>query len=208
MLEAEGLTCSKGTRLLFEDVSFQLRAGQLLRVTAPNGHGKTSLLRILCGLARADAGTVCWRGADIHRLGPAYRQHLLYLGHADALADSLTPLENLRFLCQAQADAVSTAACRDALCRMDLAALLDLPARVLSRGQRRRVMLARLSLRPARPLWILDEPFNLLDAATVAALTRTLASHCDNGGRVLLTTHQEVAFDRPVRTLDLGPHTP
>lgn len=91
MLEAEGLTCSKGTRLLFEDVSFQLRAGQLLRVTAPNGHGKTSLLRILCGLARADAGTVCWRGADIHRLGPGYRQHLLYLGHADALADSLTP---------------------------------------------------------------------------------------------------------------------
>lgn len=208
MLEAEGLTCSKGTRLLFEDVSFQLRAGQLLRVTAPNGQGKTSLLRILCGLMRPDAGTVRWRGTDIHRLGPAFRQHLLYLGHADALADSLTPLENLRFLCQAQADAVSTAACRDALCQMNLAAMLDLPARVLSRGQRRRVMLARLSLRPARPLWILDEPFNLLDAATVATLTRTLASQCDSGGRVLLTTHQEIAFDRPVHTLGLGPDTP
>ncbi|MGE8657162.1 MAG: cytochrome c biogenesis heme-transporting ATPase CcmA [Achromobacter sp.] len=208
MLEAEGLTCSKGTRLLFEAVSFQLHAGQLLRVAAPNGQGKTSLLRILCGLARADSGTVRWRGVDIHRLGPAFRQHLLYLGHADALADSLTPLENLRFLCQAQADAVTLATCREALGRMNLAAMRDLPVRVLSRGQRRRVMLARLSLRPARPLWILDEPFNLLDAATVAALTRTLASHCDHGGLVILTTHQEVAFDRPVRTLDLGPDSP
>ncbi|CAB3876283.1 Cytochrome c biogenesis ATP-binding export protein CcmA [Achromobacter insuavis] len=204
MLEARDLTCSKGDRLLFPPLSFQLRAGQMLRVVAPNGHGKTSLLRTLCGLARADSGAVWWRGTDIQRLGAGFRQHLLYLGHADALNDLLTPLENLRLLCQAQAQPATAAACRDALCRMGLEAGLDLPVGVLSQGQRRRAVLARLLLHPARALWLLDEPFTALDAATVAHLARLLTRHCDDGGRVVLTTHQDVPLERAPRMLDLA----
>lgn len=203
MLEANDLSCSKGDRLLFYNISFQLDAGSILRIVAPNGYGKTSLLRILCGLARAEAGNVLWNGIDIHRVNTAFQRDLLYLGHASALTDLLTPLENLRFMCRANADAVSEQDCIDALGQIGLEAERDLPVRVLSQGQRRRVMLARLSLSPARRMWILDEPFNALDTAMIAALAMTLQNHCHHGGSVVLTTHQDVPFAVSPRVLDL-----
>lgn len=204
MLYAADLACLKGDRLLFRGLSLQVAPGAMLRVAGPNGFGKTSLLRILCGLAHPEAGEIRWNGRPIGRDRESFHRTLLYLGHAPALNDLLTPLENLRFTCAAAGDEVDEDACVDALVRIGLADQLDLPARVLSQGQRRRVGLARLFLGIGRSLWVLDEPFTALDAAAVADLATTLSDHCAAGGLVILTTHQDAPFAAPPTVLDLS----
>lgn len=203
MLCATDLACLKGDRLLFRGLSLTAAPGDMLRVAGPNGFGKTSLLRILCGLSHAEAGEVRWDDVPIRRDRESYHRALLYLGHAPALNDLLTPLENLRFLCESGGDAVDEARCADALVRIGLGEQLDLPARVLSQGQRRRVGLSRLFLGARRRLWVLDEPFTALDVAAVGELATTLSEHCADGGIVVLTTHQDAPFLKPPRVLDL-----
>jgi heme exporter protein A len=131
-------------------------------------------------------------------------RELLYLGHAPALNDLLTPLENLRFACAAAGDEIDEQSGVTALARIGLENQLDLPARVLSQGQRRRVGLARLFLSARRTLWVLDEPFTALDTAAVADLATTLSDHCAAGGMVMLTTHQDAPFARAPAVLDVG----
>ena len=204
MLEVDDLACLKGDRLLFRDLAFRLQAGELLRVAGPNGVGKTSLLRLVTGLALPEAGRIHWRGASIRRNREAFHGELLYLGHAPAINDLLSPLENLRFACAAAGDASDEASCTRALLRIGLEHQLDLPARVLSQGQRRRVGLARLFLSSRRALWVLDEPFTALDVKAVADLAQALSEHCAGGGMVMLTTHQDAPFAVTPRVLDVG----
>lgn len=205
MLEVTDLACLKGDRLLFRGLALRLAPGAMLRVAGPNGVGKTSLLRLLTGLTEPEAGTVSWCGVPLRRERENFHRALFYLGHAAALNDMLSALENLRFACAAAGDEeVDEAACVRALERIGLGAQLDLPARVLSQGQRRRVGLARLFLASARPLWVLDEPFTALDVHAVADLADTLGAHCAAGGIVVLTTHQEAPFAQPPDVLDVG----
>ena len=204
LLQANNLSCVREDRTLFEHLSFAVRSGDLMQIEGPNGVGKTSLLRLVTGLALPEAGEIRWRGESIRRAREAFHGDLLYLGHAAALNDLLSPLENLRFACAAAGDAVDEDDCVQALQRIGLADQLDLPARVLSQGQRRRVGLARLFLSNARPLWVLDEPFTALDVHAVADLAATLSAHCDAGGMVMLTTHQDAPFARPPDVLDVG----
>jgi heme exporter protein A len=194
-LEADGLTCVRGDRRLFHQLSLSLGAGQVLRVEGDNGAGKTSLLRILAGLGLPALGEVRWNGLAIARQRERYGRSLLYLGHLGALKDELTPEENL--LTDAQLGGwpgVDRDRVLDALDRMGLRRVAALPARVLSAGQRRRTALTRLLLSPA-PLWVLDEPFNALDVAAVEQLGRTLSAHTARGGLVVLTSHQPLALD-------------
>jgi heme exporter protein A len=204
MLEIDDLACLRGDRLLFRHLALSVQAGELWRITGANGVGKTSLLRLLCGLATPDSGEVRWQGKAIRREREDFHAALLYLGHAAALNDLLTPVENLRFACAVAGDEASTADCTAALSRIGLARQLDLPAKVLSQGQRRRVGLARLFLATQRPLWILDEPFTALDVAAVAELAQVIAQHASAGGMVIFTSHQDADFGAPVRTLDIG----
>lgn len=204
MLETVQLACQRGDRVLFRKLDVSVEDGQLLRVMGANGMGKTSLLRLLAGLAYPLAGEVRWRGRAIQGQREIYHAALFYLGHASALNDLLTPLENLRFACAAAGDAVSPEACDAALHRIGLARQLDLPARVLSQGQRRRVGLARLFLAAHRPLWLLDEPFTALDAKAVAELAGNIDGHCARGGIVVLTSHQDVFLRTPATELDIA----
>jgi heme exporter protein A len=204
MLEANDLACLKGDRLLFRGLALRVAPGAMLRVAGANGMGKTSLLRILCGLAHAEHGEVRWGGRTIRSERETFHRALLYLGHAPALNDMLTPLENLRFACAAGEDDADEDRCVEALVRIGLAHQLDLPARVLSQGQRRRVGLARLFLSAPRPLWVLDEPFTALDVAAVRELVTTLEDHCASGGMVVLTTHQDAPFATPPAVVDLA----
>lgn len=201
MLEALGLGAVRGDRRLFAGLNLGLESGELLYVHGPNGSGKTTLLRMLCGLVMPAEGEVCWQGKTIRALGDDYRRELLYLGHAVALKDDLTGLENLRIAAALSGMAVDGAWAEEALAALGLAGFEDLPVRVLSQGQKRRVALARLQLSLASSregggarLWILDEPFTALDKAAVGALEKVLAAHLERGGIVVLTTHQEVAL--------------
>lgn len=204
MLYATDLACLKGDRLLFRGLELRVDPGEMVRVAGPNGAGKTSLLRILCALALPEHGEVRWKDQPISRDRESFHRDLLYSGHAPALNDLLTPLENLRFSCAAAGESAHEETCIDALVRIGLAAQLDLPARVLSQGQRRRVGLARLFIETDRKLWVLDEPFTALDVAAVADLASTLSEHCASGGMVVLTTHQDAPFAKPPRILDLA----
>lgn len=187
MLKVSQLACSRGERQLFADVSFSLAAGEWLHVQGENGAGKTSLLRLLVGLSPADAGEIYWRGvaaseADFHR-------DLLYLGHHAAVKDDLTPLENLCLSAALDGIHLHEEAALAALVRLGLRGREALPVRVLSAGQKRRVLLARLLTRPAA-LWVLDEAFNALDSGAVQLLGALVGEHLARGGLAVLTSHQ------------------
>jgi heme exporter protein A len=187
MLTVSGLACSRGERQLFADVSFSLAAGEWLHVQGANGAGKTNLLRALVGLSPHAAGEILWRGV-LAREAELPRD-LLYLGHQAAVKDDLTPLENLRFAAELDDAPLESSAALAALARLGLRGREHLPVRVLSAGQKRRVLLARLLTRRA-PLWVLDEAFNALDSQAVQLLGELVGEHLSGGGLAVLTSHQ------------------
>lgn len=187
MLNVSGLACSRGERRLFADVSFSLAGSEWLHVQGENGAGKTSLMRLLVGLSPADAGEIFWRGEAAP--SPEFRRDMIYLGHHAAVKEDLTPLENLRLAAALDGIDLSESAALAALIRLGLRGREELPVRVLSAGQKRRVLLARLLTRPAL-LWVLDEAFNALDVAAVKLLGDLIAEHLKGGGLAILTSHQ------------------
>jgi heme exporter protein A len=205
-LQVNNLTCIRGDRRLFTDLSFELQASQLLHLKGRNGTGKTTLQRSLAGLFHPDAGDVLWNGQSIRELGETYYQDMLYIGHAPGIKLELSAAENLRTQCGLRGLTVSEDDAWVALQKLGLAGFEDLPARMLSAGQKRRIALARLFVDKAR-LWILDEPFTALDVAAVDLLQDILAEHLGTGGMVVLTTHQEVELpDERVMQITLGVH--
>jgi len=205
MLEALDLECTRGERVLFSGLALRVEPGTLLRVAGANGTGKTSLLRMLCGLLQPTHGEIRWRGAAIRALREEYWSALAYVGHLNGVKDDLTAAENLRASTGIAGLGVAEAAVRGALEAVGLAGFEDSLARFLSQGQRRRIALARLFLSAAVPLWILDEPFTALDARGVASLGALLARHLAGGNIVVFTTHQEVPIDAArTATVDLG----
>lgn len=193
MLAVTNLACVRGDRRLFSGLEFSLAAGGYLHVVGENGAGKTSLLRMLCGLSPAAEGEIRWQGQRIDELDDEFRQSVLYFGHHNALKEELTPLENLRLAAAFHGQRLSEEQAFDLLQHAGLRGREDLPVRVLSQGQKRRTALARLLCSQAR-LWILDEPFVALDVAAVDWLAGIIATHVSNGGCAVLTSHQDVSI--------------
>ena len=193
-LSLRELACTRSSRRLFSGVSMEVGSGQLLRVRGANGAGKTSLLRMLCGLLLPTSGQVLWNGQALENQRDKFGQDLMYLGHAAALKDELSPLENLADACALNGHKPSAAQALAALKAAGLSGHERTPARRLSQGQRRRSALARLALSQHAPLWILDEPFNALDVAANAWLIGLIESHLKNAGIVVLTSHQDLAL--------------
>jgi heme exporter protein A len=187
LLQGIDLSCIRDDRVLFEGLSFELNAGQVLLLEGKNGSGKTSLLRILCGFREADAGQVKWCGDAINDAD--YYVDMAYVGHLDGVKKELTVLENLRVsLALGQAGQYSI---QQALAKVHLDDFDDALAQTLSAGQKRRLSLARLLITKNR-LWILDEPFTSLDKAGIALIEALMIEHCAVGGMIVLTSHHDI----------------
>ena len=193
MLEAVNLSCARGERRLFSGLSFSLAAGSFLQAFGPNGSGKTSLLRIVCGLMAPAAGEVRWDGTNIRRLGEEYRAQVAYIAHQNGLKDELDPVENLRISSGVAGNALSKPEAQAVLERVGLGKQKHLPARLLSAGQRRRLALSRLLASRAR-LWILDEPLASLDDDGAMLARNLISEHLSNDGMAIIATHQEMSL--------------
>ena len=203
LLGIEELAGRRADRLLFSGLTGAAGPGETLRLSGPNGCGKTTALRIVCGLLAPEAGRVRWRGRVVSESpnDPGWRRELAFVGHREALKDALTPLENLRFA-RAMRGGRSRGRPEEALERVGLGGERDTLVRDLSAGQRRRAALARLVLDDS-VLWVLDEPAAALDRDGAALVESLCAEHAAAGGAIVLTSHQPIELPRE-RELPLG----
>ena len=196
MLEVINLTCVRGTRRLFKQLNFSAGEGELIELRGPNGSGKTSLLRILCGLATPAAGEVRWNGHSIRKLGEEYFASVAYLGHQNGVKDELTAIENLRVTSAVAGTPVNRSEAEEILRRVGLTQQQNLPARVLSAGQRRRLGMTRLLTSNAK-LWILDEVLTSLDDAAMNLSREFIGEHLQQDGIAIVATHQDLNLTAP-----------
>jgi len=204
LFEARAINAWRGDRHILRDVSFTVRSGEFLKITGPNGVGKTTLLRVICGLLPAETGEIEWNGKPVLGVADEFHADLAYLGHLNSLKADLTARENLKFLSGLR-QRLSEADVDAALDRVGILSRGDLPARSLSAGQKRRLALARQLLAGAS-LWILDEPVTNLDMAGVALVEELIEQHVAAGGLAIAAAHQRLLDDSPVlHRLELEP---
>jgi heme exporter protein A len=201
-LSVEKVHVWRGERHVLQGLSVAVRARELLHISGPNGTGKTTLLRVASGLLRPEQGSVAWLGRPILSSRVQYQAQMAYSSHEPALKSDLTALENLRFAVGLKRR-VTISELRDVLERTGVGAVADLPTRVLSAGQRRRVALARVLAMNAT-LWLLDEPYSNLDAAGTELMSGLLQAHVEAGGVALVVAHHALALDCNVRRLELN----
>lgn len=203
LLCAQQLSVSKRDRLLFNEISFSVAAGELMYIKGPNGAGKTSLLRVLTGLVSPDEGAVLFEEQNIVNSREHYHQQLLYFGHALGVNRSLNALENLRYWCAQHGVQHNDEEVYEVLGLLGLVGLEDVTVSHLSAGQQRRVALARFWLQTSARVWILDEPFTALDVQGIALLNNRIVTHLKQGGCVVMTSHQALDVDYPTQELQL-----
>lgn len=204
MLAVQNLHCVRGGRRLFADLSFMVPGGTLLRIAGANGAGKTSLLRILCGLLLPSGGDVLWRETPIRRQREEYWRELRYIGHLAGVKDELTAEENLMFAANLSGLDIAAADARAALDRIGLGKFAHLPVRMLSQGQRRRVALARLALPDnGAALWVLDEPLAALDTDAADCVLSLIDARLSTGAVVVMTSHQPFTVSATLRSISI-----
>ena len=200
-LQGTGVTVFRGDRCLFRDLSFALGPGELLLLEGKNGSGKTSLLRAIAGLLPLEDGEISWAGAPVNRDRQAFRGTFAWFGHRTGLKADLSPVENLRF--DTRLRARNATGIDEVFARLSIERLRDLPVRLLSAGQQRRVALARLLLADV-PLWLVDEPFTNLDRDGRQLVLDIVSEHVEAGGLCALAAHQDVSIRGTIRRLSLS----
>jgi heme exporter protein A len=206
MLEIQSLECVRDDRLLFSDLSFTLGESEVLQIEGSNGCGKTSLLRIICGLRLAEAGKVLWCGESIRANREDFYANMVYIGHLPCIKGDLTVLENVRALLDTRSLSVTNQVIEAALAKVGLESYDDVPGKALSSGQRRRILLAFVELAKAK-LWVLDEPLTALDVQGVQLMESMILEHRQAGGSVIFTTHHGMQLDCEMRSVQLGSYS-
>jgi heme exporter protein A len=203
MLKIQSLECVRDDRQLFSELSFSVADAEVLQIEGPNGSGKTSLLRIICGLRLPEAGQVMWQGDSIASNREDYYANMVYIGHLPCIKADLTVMENVRSLLDTRSLTLSDSVIEAALAKVGLASYEDVQGKALSSGQRRRILLAFIELAQAK-LWILDEPLTALDVHGVDLMESMILEHREAGGSVVFTTHHGMQLDCDMRSVQLG----
>ena len=201
VLKAEQLFCERDDRVLFRELSFSARAGEVIQIKGSNGSGKTTLLRVICGLNDNYHGALKWFNEPIEDNQDDFYSSLIYLGHQVGVNKVLTPVENLRWSVGLREN-VTSDSIYEALAEIGLRGFEDSQCFSLSAGQQQRVSLSKLLLGTA-VIWILDEPFTTLDVDGVQLLEKLLGDHARKGGVALVTTHHELSLP-DLKILELG----
>ena len=186
-LIVNNLSCQRGYKLLFENLSFELNSGEVLKVSGPNGSGKTSLMKILAGLSSFETGSIDYGDTKIN--SERYNLDFLYLGHLAALSPELSCLENLKYTMRLGNDNLDLDF-SDALEKVGLKKFENELVGKLSAGQKKRIALSLLFITQSK-VWLLDEPFSALDSKAIKIIETRVEDHCNSGGICILTTHQE-----------------
>ena len=186
-LIVNNLSCQRGFKLLFENLSFELNSGEVLKVSGPNGSGKTSLMKILAGLSSFETGSIDYDDTKIN--SERYNLDFLYLGHLAALSPELSCLENLKYTMRLGNDNLDLDF-SDALEKVGLEKFENELVGQLSAGQKKRIALSLLFITQSK-VWLLDEPFSALDSKAIKIIETRVEDHCNSGGICILTTHQE-----------------
>ncbi|MDC1065990.1 cytochrome c biogenesis heme-transporting ATPase CcmA [Candidatus Pseudothioglobus singularis] len=186
-LIVNNLSCQRGYKLLFENLSFELNSGEVLKVSGPNGSGKTSLMKILAGLSSFETGSIDYDDTKIN--SERYNLDFLYLGHLAALSPELSCLENLKYTMRLGNDNLDLDF-SDALTKVGLEKFENELVGKLSAGQKKRIALSLLFITQSK-VWLLDEPFSALDSRAIKIIETRVEDHCNSGGICILTTHQE-----------------
>jgi len=202
-LSVSKLSCHRGDRVLFTNIGFSVAAGQALHLVGPNGSGKTTLLRTLAGLTQFDEGEIRLDGTPVADLGDDFRAQLAYVGHLNGLQPELNIRENLHFQAALAGSAGGDNEIERAISKVALSSRAHLQTKMLSQGQKRRAALARLFL-GGQTIWLLDEPVTALDVESVDVMTSAMREHLDQGGILILTSHQPLELGDRVQKLELG----
>lgn len=203
VLVARQLSCEKQDRILFQDIDLSIESGDMVLLKGENGAGKTSLLRILVGLSEPSTGKVTIDGHCVHSDINLASIRFVYTGHKLGVSSLLNPIENLQFWSELQGQTVTPGTIMGILSDLGLTGLEDLPVKNLSAGQQRRVSLAKLWLHNDAKLWVLDEPFTALDVNLVQQLEEHIVAFLDNGGAVIMTSHQRVSLQHRAKVFEL-----
>ncbi len=197
-LHVTALRCRRQQQWLFAPLSFQLGAHELLLIEGANGSGKSSLLRLLAGLATPAQGEIFWQGTSIQTERNNYQEALHYIGHTHGIKLGLTVMENIRLAHHLALSPIDNEKIVTVLTTLALHTQRDTLAHYLSAGQKRRLALAKLCLLP-KILWLLDEPLTALDAATQKFFLTHLENHLAQGGMVVMSSHQPLSMNAPRR---------
>ncbi|MBX3708430.1 MAG: cytochrome c biogenesis heme-transporting ATPase CcmA [Gammaproteobacteria bacterium] len=203
-LHVVNLSCVRQQKLLFSDISFQLKSGEMLLVEGRNGAGKSSLLRLLTGLSTPAKGDIFWQGNAIQQARSEYGENLHFISHFNGIKLGLTVLENLQLIRHFSLSS-SSISITSTLERLQLSHYENVLAKDLSAGQKRRLALAKLFLVP-KLIWILDEPLTALDINTQTLFLSALDSHLHHGGMAIISSHHTDIFTHTaIKTLRLAP---
>jgi heme exporter protein A len=190
--------------VVFEGLGFSVDHGRALLLRGPNGSGKSTLLRLAAGFLKPEQGHLAFTDSEgiETRDAESFRERIHYVGHLDPVKPAFSVTENLEFWAGFEGNPDPKQGAAEALVKMGLSHIADIPGRYLSAGQRRRLNIARI-VAAKKPLWLLDEPSVSLDDTSVAMLASLIAEHRESGGMVIAATHIDLGF-KSSETLTLG----